>query len=105
MKSTDGSASINVSANGNGQMAGTVVFQDVNYAVTGEWAAADSVPGRNYSAFFLGGSDDQTAPEFIAVGGTMKGPGSAPVSISMNLIRTDSTDGLQYGWSGEMVPA
>jgi|GEM_PF-6591012 len=39
-----------------GAMNGTVTFQQVNYNVSGEWAASGSLPGRNYSAFYLGGS-------------------------------------------------
>ncbi|MCK0127449.1 hypothetical protein [Erythrobacter sp. F6033] len=104
MKSADGETSIGVSASGTGEMSGTLVFQEVAYEVTGEWAASGSVPGRDYSAFYLGGGNSKSAPEFIAAAGTMKGPGSAPESIALNLIRTDSHTGLQYGWDGELLP-
>ncbi|MBV7258037.1 hypothetical protein [Erythrobacter crassostreae] len=104
MKSADGETSIGVSASGTGEMAGTLVFQQVAYEVKGEWAAAGSVPGRDYSAFYLGGGNSKSAPEFIAAAGTMKGSGSSPESITLNLIRTDSHTGYQYGWDGELQP-
>ena len=104
LKSEDGEAEIDFSAVGNGSVSGTLTFQSVVYDVVGQWAAADSVPGRNYSAFAVWASYRESAPEFVAAAGTMAGPGSAPESVAMNLIRTDSTDGLPYGWSGTLKP-
>ena len=104
LKSEGGETQMNVNAEGSGVVGGTITFHGVQYAVSGVWAAAGSVPGRNYSAFAVQGGDGQSAPEFIAAAGTMKGPGNAPDSVSINLIRTDSTDGLQYGWDGTLVP-
>ncbi len=104
MRNADGAVEIYVNAAGDGLVTGMVEFEHKSYTVTGQWAAAGSVKGRNYSAFTLSGSDGRSAPEFIAAAGTMKGPGNAPETISLNLIRTDSTDGLQYGWDGELKP-
>ncbi|MEO1044032.1 MAG: hypothetical protein AAFX04_01175 [Pseudomonadota bacterium] len=93
-----------VNATGAGPVTGTLTFKQVEYTANGDWAASGSVPGRNYSAFYVGGSDNQSAPEFIVAAGTMKGSGADPDSISINIVRTDSTDGLQYGWDGELLP-
>ncbi|NNC73037.1 MAG: hypothetical protein HKN78_09200 [Sphingomonadaceae bacterium] len=87
-----------------GQMGGTLVFKGKPFFIKGAWAASGSIPGRNYSAFSLWGSDQQDATEFVAVAGTMDGPGSAPQSISMNLIRVSTGDDEQYGWDGVLKP-
>ena len=88
----------------NGQMSGTLQFQGDTYYINGNWAASGSVPGRNYSAFALWGSDQQSATQYVAVAGTMKGPGPAPESIDMNLIRASTGDDEQYGWDGLLLP-
>jgi hypothetical protein len=88
----------------NGQMSGTLQFQGDTYYVNGNWAASGSVPGRNYSAFALWGSDQQGATQYVAAAGTMAGPGPAPQSIDLNLIRASTGDDEQYGWDGQLLP-
>lgn len=88
----------------NGQMSGTLQFQGDTYHVNGNWAASGSVPGRNYSAFALWGSDQQGATQYVAAAGTMAGPGDSPQSIDLNLIRASTGDDEQYGWDGELLP-
>lgn len=88
----------------NGQMSGTLQFQGDTYYVNGNWAASGSVPGRNYSAFALWGSDQQGATQYIAAAGTMIGPGGSPESIDLNLIRASTGDDEQYGWDGKLLP-
>lgn len=88
----------------NGQMSGTLQFQGDTYYVNGNWAASGSVPGRNYSAFALWGTDQQGATQYVAAAGTMAGPGTAPQSIDLNLIRASTGDDEQYGWDGELLP-
>lgn len=87
-----------------GKMTGSLVFKGINYAINGNWAAAGSILGRNHSAFALWGSDQQSATMYVAVAGTMDGPGNAPVDIDMNLIRVSTGDDEQYGWSGRLLP-
>lgn len=88
----------------NGQMSGTLQFKGRSFYVNGNWAASGSVPGRNFSAFALWGTDGQDATEYVAVAGTMVGPGPAPESIDMNLIRVSTADDEQYGWDGLLLP-
>lgn len=87
-----------------GEVTGTLTFQGHTFYVNGNWAAAGSVPGRQYSAFALWGSDQQGATEYVSACGTMVGPGGAPQSIQLNLIRVSTGDGQQYGWDGKLLP-
>ena len=88
----------------NGQMAGTLQFQGDTYYINGNWAASGSIAGRNYSAFALWGSDQQSATQYVAAAGTMAGPGGSPQSIDLNLIRASTGDDEQYGWDGKLLP-
>lgn len=88
----------------NGQMSGTLQFKGDTYQINGNWAASGSVPGRNYSAFALWGSNQQGATQYVAATGTMQGPGSAPKRIDLNLIRVSTADDQQYGWDGKLLP-
>jgi hypothetical protein len=104
---SDGSRDVIVSFqndDANGQMAGTLQFQGTSYSINGNWAASGSVPGRNYSAFALWGSDGQSATQYVAATGTMAGPGDDPQSIDLNLIRASTGDDEQYGWDGKLLP-
>ncbi len=87
-----------------GAMSGTLTFMDKTYEITGNWAASGSVPGRNASAFGLYGVNQDEATEYISAVGTMKGPGRAPEEVFLNLNRSASSDGEQYGWSGTLLP-
>ena len=89
----------------NGQMSGTLEFQGDTYYINGNWAASGSVPGRNYSAFALWGTDQQGATQYVAAGGTMTGPGTDPQSIDLNLIRVSTGNDQQYGWDGLLLPS
>ena len=88
----------------NGAMSGTLTFEGDTYYINGNWAASGSVPGRNYSAFALWGSDQQGATQYVAAAGTMDGPGSYPASIQLNLVRTSTGNDQQYGWDGVLLP-
>lgn len=88
----------------NGQMSGTLQFKGDTYHVNGNWAASGSVPGRNYSAFALWGSNQQGATVYVAAAGTMVGPGGSPQEIVLNLIRASTADDEQYGWDGLLLP-
>jgi hypothetical protein len=104
---SDGSRDVVISFqndDSNGQMSGTLVFQGDTYYINGNWAASGSVPGRNFSAFALWGTDQQGATQYVAVAGTMVGPGGAPQSIDLNLIRASTGNDQQYGWDGLLLP-
>jgi hypothetical protein len=88
----------------NGAMSGTVQFEGGTFRISGNWAASGSVPGRNYSAFALWGSNQQGATQYIAATGTMVGPGPSPQAVQLNLIRVSTADDLQYGWDGKLLP-
>lgn len=88
----------------NGHVTGTLTFMGRTFYVDGNWAAAGSIPGRNYSAFAVWGTDRQAATEYVAAAGTVTGPGSAPQSIQLNLIRASTEDDQQYGWSNKLLP-
>jgi hypothetical protein len=87
-----------------GAMSGSVQFEGGTFQIAGNWAASRSVPGRNYSAFALWGSNQQGATQYIAATGTMVGPGTSPQMIQLNLIRVSTADDLQYGWDGKLLP-
>jgi hypothetical protein len=93
-----------VNDDANGQVGGTLTFQGRTFYVNGNWAASGSIPGRNYSAFALWGTDQQAATEYVAATGTVNGPGPAPVRIDLNLIRVSTGDDSQYGWDGTLLP-
>ena len=88
----------------NGQMTGTLTFKKEVFTINGDWAAEGSVPGRNYSAFGLSGSDQSKPTVYVAAVGTMVGPGVSPDSILINLVRSSTDNGQQYGWDGELTP-
>jgi hypothetical protein len=87
-----------------GQVGGTLTFFGHSYQVYGNWAAAGSIPGRNFSAFALWGTDNQGATQYIAATGTMAGPGPSPQAVQLNLIRVQTESGQQYGWDGKLLP-
>lgn len=104
---TDGSRDVTIDFTNNdsiGKVGGTMTFKGTTYYVDGNWAAEGSIPGRNHSAFALWATDQQAATVYLAVAGTMDGPGSAPIDIHMNLIRASTGDDQQYGWSGKLTP-
>ena len=50
------------------------------------------------------GFHNQGATQYVSACGTMVGPGGAPQSIQLNLIRVSTIDGEQYGWDGKLLP-
>lgn len=88
----------------NGAMSGTLVLDGRTYYINGNWAASGSLPGRQYSAFALWGSDQQDATVYISAVGTMIGPGGAPESILINVNRASTGDDEQFAWDGELLP-
>ncbi|MDB5679024.1 hypothetical protein [Sphingomonas bacterium] len=88
----------------NGQVAGTLTFKNTAYSVDGNWAAAGSVTGRNYSAFALWGSDNQGATQYVAATGTLDDSSGSLKAIQLNLIRVSTGDDRQFGWDGVLLP-
>ncbi len=104
---SDGTRDVTIDFQNNdaiGQVSGTMTVMGTTYYVNGNWAASGSIPGRNHSAFALWASDQQAATVYLAVAGTMDGPGYAPEDIDLNLIRVSTGDDEQYGWSGRLYP-
>ncbi len=87
-----------------GNLAGWIRCMGKTFIVSGSWVAAFSVPGRNHSIMALMGSDQQAAPVFIAITGSIDGPGSAPTGIDMNMIHASCHDDHQRGWGGRLKP-
>jgi hypothetical protein len=88
---------LNVDASGNGPVSGTITCGDDTYAVSGNWAASGSVPGRNASVFNITGNSPDPGPRFLAAAGIMVGPGGAPTQITLQIFIASSADGsLQY---------
>jgi len=105
LKSADGTTSIDFNNDdATGSMLGTLVFEGATYHITGNWAASGSIPGRNFSAFALWGSDQNDATVYVAVAGLMTGPGGSPESVQLSLTRTSTSDGEMYGWDGQLLP-
>ena len=52
-----------VNDDSNGSMSGTLTFMGRTFYINGNWAAAGSIPGRNFSAFALRGTDQQAATD------------------------------------------
>jgi hypothetical protein len=88
----------------NGQIVGQLYLKGQAFHVDGNWAAAGSIAGRNFSAFSAAGSNQQDATVYVAAGGTMIGSGAAPQSITVNVVRASSVDGTQTGWDGLLKP-
>lgn len=100
--------SVDLNADGNGNLSGTMTYDPLDqgpnfpasYAVTGNWAASGSLPGRNYSAFSFSGRSADPDPNSIAVAGIMTGSGSSPTSIDLYLIWTSSATGAPENYGG-----
>jgi len=86
---------VNLDASGNGALTGVLTYNGTQYPVTGAWAAAGSIAGRNASAFSLSGRTQtpQDIPDFIAASGVMIGSGDAPQSIEIRLGVSSSSTG------------
>lgn len=104
MASDDGTLQIAfVTDDATGAIGGTLVFQKVEYTVSGNWGASNSIPGRNYSAFAIYATEG-SGLYYLSMVGTIEGPGSAPTSMDINLNRADCSDGQQFGYDGLLTP-
>ncbi len=89
----------------NGQISGTVTFMGDAFTVTGNSAAAGSVPGRKISAFSVSGACEAgVATSYLAATGTLRGTFVVPTRMDINIVRAASADGEQYGWDGSLTP-
>jgi hypothetical protein len=96
---------LDVSADGNGGLSGTFVTALGNYPVSGSWAAAGSIPGRNASAFSFSGTAGGPVNTFIAVVGIMIGPGDSPVQINLSVSESSSGNGSLTEATATLLPA
>lgn len=84
---------LDVTASDAGLIAGSLTSGANVYTVAGSWAASNSMPGRHASVFSVAGATTASAPCFVAAVGIMKGPGSAPASIDLQVVESSSADG------------
>lgn len=96
----DGSIELKLSLNeidSNGALSGTALFRSVSYNVTGQWAAAGSVPGRNASVFWFGGANGDISA-FLVAAGDIKYSGD-PRYMDITVITASAGDGDDYGFN------
>ena len=87
-----------------GHLTGWLRFMGKTYIAEGTWAAAGSVPGRAHSILALIANDQQAAPVYLAMAGTIDDGKGQPAQIELNIIRTSSIDDKQSGWGGILLP-
>ncbi|NNC73040.1 MAG: hypothetical protein HKN78_09215 [Sphingomonadaceae bacterium] len=87
-----------------GSVRGTLVYDNVEYVIVGNWAAAGSYPVRRHSALALWGTNEEDATVYVAAIGIIDGPGNAPERIDMNLNRSSTVTGEQMAWHGKLLP-
>ena len=104
LASADHTLAVNLVADGNGPLNGTLTFNGGTYPVAGGWSASGSITGRKYSAFSLQGQTQRDVPNWIAAAGIMTGPGDAPEKIDIQIDVTFSADGIFRHYSGVLVP-
>ena len=90
-----------VAKDGGGALAGTLAFSGESFDVSGNWAAWDSILGRNYSAFSLCGRSDASddVPDFISGSGIL----SDDLRITIQLTTSSDRDGKRRTYSGALV--
>ena len=84
---------LDVNAGDEGPLNGTFTTALGTYPVSGSWAASDSLPGRNASAFSFSGAVGDPAPTFVAAVGIMIGPGPSPLQINLRMSESSSANG------------
>lgn len=95
---------VQLEATDNGGLSGTVNDQEATFQANGQWAASDSIPGRNYSAFSFSGRSGDPSPIFYSASGIMTGPGNNPTNIVISLLLARTGDGTSESWSGTLYP-
>lgn len=86
----------------NGAISGTVDFRKSTYTVTGNWAAAGSVPGRKASVFWFGGDCEDVATHYLAAVGDL-GTHGATQFMNIAVITASSGDGKDFGYNGQLT--
>lgn len=107
LASSDNALALDLNANDDGAISGSVTHDGREYPVTGAWAASGSIPGRNASAFALSGRTQTTpdVPNFLAAAGIMTGPGNNPTRIDIRASVSSSSDGSLSYYSGALIPS
>lgn len=106
LASADGDVILATSADDNGGMSGTLTVDGTNFAVTGNWAASGSLPGRNASVFFVSGEHDigPSLPDYLGASGNMAGPGNWPQSIQIAGSSCSTNDGVVHPFDTTLLP-
>lgn len=84
-----------------GNWNGTAKFRGVPYAVSGQWAAAGSVPGRNDSVFWFGGGNADASAFIVAAGDLILS--SHPNEMQIAVTTASAGDGRDYGYNDKLV--
>jgi hypothetical protein len=85
-----------------GNWNGTANFRGTPYKVTGQWAAAGSVPGRNDSIFWFGGTNAEASAFLVAAGDLFFDP-QAYDSMQIAVTTASAGDGQDYGYNGKLT--
>lgn len=84
-----------------GALSGTAKFRDVPYSVTGQWAAAGSVPGRNDSVFWFGGANADVSAFLVGAGDLIFS--TTPATMQIAVTTASAGDGRDYGYNGKLT--
>lgn len=84
-----------------GQWNGTAAFRSVTYSVTGQWAAAGSVPGRKDSVFWFGGANADASMFIVAAGDLLLS--QTPHMMQIAVTTASTADGADFGYNGKLV--
>ncbi len=86
-----------------GAISGSAIFRGVTFSISGQWVAKGSVPGRNDSVFWLGGSTTtDPAPTLFSAIGELN-IGVSPQIMTINVTSIGSADGRVMVQSDTLV--
>lgn len=83
-----------------GALSGTVLFREVTFNVTGQWAAAGSDPERNFSVFWFGGGNSDVSIFLSAVGNIEYA--ASPPHMDVTITTASAANGQDYGYNDRL---
>lgn len=84
-----------------GNWNGTANFRGTPFSVTGQWAAAGSVPGRRDSVFWFGGSNADASAFLVGAGDLFFATSGDSMQIAVTT--ASAGDGRDYGFNGKLA--
>ncbi len=103
-KLANNNLALDLRANDDSTLSGTIVYNKNNYDVRGAWFA-EKRETRGYSAFALSGYTNAKAPLCIGAAGRVIGSGAAPTQIHISGVISSSNDGTVEPFDETVVPA